>query len=239
MRNAIVNGTIIAWDGVSHHVIPRGTLVYRDDVIEFVGEHYDGPVDETIDATGRLVIPGLVNSHLHVTDTLYTKGYLEETQAPAGSAVAPNYHSLYTVLPDVRHASDGDAQIAAAQCAFAELAMTGSTTVVELGYDFEIGGEGDIAITERVADVAGASGLRCYSGPRYRSYFYRGDGQGKTFYHDYGSRADARLEKCVEFCVSWNGRYGDRLRTMLAPGQIDTCSPALTPRNQTQFADQS
>lgn len=236
MRKVISNGTVIAWNGANHHVIESGKVVFKDDRIEFVGEVYDGPADETIDATGRLVIPGLVNSHLHVTDTLFTKGFLEETQAPAGTGVAPNYHALYTVLPEVRRATDSDAQVAAAQCAFAELARTGSTTVVELGYDFEIGGGGDIAITERVADVAGASGLRCYSGPRYRSYYYGGDGQGATFYRDYDAKAQSRFEHCVDFCVQWNGRYGDRLRTMLAPGQVDTCSPEML-RETRRLAD--
>ena len=107
--------------------LTSGKVVFKDDRIEFVGEVYDGPADETIDATGRLVaIPGLVNSHLHVTDTLFTKGFLEETQAPAGTGVAPNYYALYTVLPEVRRATDSDAQVAAAQCAFAELARTGA-----------------------------------------------------------------------------------------------------------------
>ncbi len=236
MRTAVVNGTVIAWDGTKHHTIVDGTVIIRDQHIEYVGQDFGTPVDQTIDATGRLVIPGLVNSHLHVTDTPFTKGYLEETQAPVGTTVAPNYHSLYTVLPEVRRAADPDAQVAAARCAFAELAKSGSTTIVELGYDFEIGGDGDISITERVAQVAGASGLRCYSGPRYRSYSYGGDGEGGTFYRDYGAKAGKRFEDCVEFCVTWNGRYDDRLRTMLAPGQIDTCSPEML-RGTRQMAD--
>lgn len=237
MRTAIENGTVVAWNGVNHHVVDGGTVVFNDDMIEFVGVGYHGPVERTVNATGRLVIPGLVNSHLHVTDTPFTKGYLEETQAAAGVAVAPNYHALYTVLPEVRRVTDPDAQLAAARCAFAELAMTGSTTVVELGYDFEIGGDGDIAITERVAEAAGASGLRCYSGPRYRSYYYGGDGLGETFYREYGAKAQQRFESCVEFCVTWAGRYDGRLRTLLAPGQIDTCSPQLL-RETRRIADQ-
>jgi len=238
MKKAIVNGTILAWDGSRHQAIEAGTVVFEDDLITFVGSLYEGePVDEIIDATGRLVIPGFVNSHLHVTDTLFTKGYLEETQAPAGTKVAPNYHTLYTVLPAVRKASDPDAQLAAAHCVFADLARTGSTTVVELGYDFEIGGDGDIAITERVAEAAGASGLRCYSGPRYRSSYYWGDGQGATYYGDYGAKGQARFEACADFCVNWNGRYDDRLRTLLAPGQIDTCSPEML-RETRRLADE-
>jgi cytosine/adenosine deaminase-related metal-dependent hydrolase len=236
MRTAIKNGTVLAWDGAQHAILKDGVVVFDDDVICYVGVDDTTEADRVIDATGRLVIPGLVNAHLHVTDTPFTKGHLEETQSPVGSGLAPNFHTLYTVLPEVRRASDADAQVAAAQCAFAELARSGSTTVVEMGYDFEIGGDGDIAITERVAEIAGASGLRCYSGPRYRSYYYGADGHGGTFYREYGAKAQRRLDDCLDFCVGWNGRYDDRLRTMLAPGQIDTCSPDLL-RETRRLAD--
>ncbi len=227
MVTEIRNGTVIAWDGQQHTVIDPGVVVFDGNEITHVGAAYDGTPDEVIDATGRIVMPGLVNSHLHVTDTPFTQGYLEDIgdKGPAGSAT--NLVSLYKVLPEVRHATDPDAQVAAAECAFAELARTGSTTVVELGYDYEIGGDGDIAATERVADVAGRMGLRCYSGPRYRTRHYGQNSDGGVFYKDYPDKGRTRFEACVAFCKQWNGRYDDRLRTMLAPGQVDTCDAAL------------
>jgi len=222
MRTEIRNGTVIAWIGGRHEILDPGVVVFEGNEIVFVGKDYDGEADTVIDATGRLVIPGLVNSHLHVTDTPFTKGLLEDIGDAGGSLT-----SLYSVLPDVRHATDPDAQVAAAECVFAELARTGSTTVVEMGYDFEIGGDGDIAVTERVAEAAGRSGLRCYSAPRYRTRHYGRNPDGAVFYEDYPDGGRARFEACVEFCQQWNGRFGDRLRTMLAPGQVDTCDAAL------------
>jgi cytosine/adenosine deaminase-related metal-dependent hydrolase len=205
-------------------------------VIEFVGANYDGDADQVIAATGRIVMPGLINSHLHVTDTLYTKGYLEEVGA-SHADVPQNFAALYKVLPAVRNATDPDAQVAAAHCAFAELARTGSTTVIELGYDFEIGGNAEIAITERVAKAAGQSGLRCYSGPRYRTRYYGDDDQGSVFYKDYPRGGRERFEACIEFCGTWNGKFDDRLRTMLAPGQIDTCDSQLL-KDTRRYADE-
>lgn len=172
-------------------------------------------------------MPGLINSHLHVTDTPFTQGFLEDIGDKGPARSATNLVSLYSVLPEVRHATDPDAQIAAAECAFAELARTGSTTVVDLGYDFEIGGNGYIAITERIADVAGRMGLRCYSGPRYRSRHYGLKPDRGVFYEDYPDKGRSRFEACVEFCKQWNGRYEGRLRTMLVPGQVDTCDAGL------------
>ena len=227
MITAIRNGTVLAWRNGRHEVCKNAELVFDGNEIVFVGERYEGAIDEMIDATGRLVIPGLINGHLHVTDTPFTKGYLEDTGSSANTAEAQNFVSLYKILPEVRHATDGEAQVVAAECAFAELARTGSTMVVELGYDFEVGGDGDIVLTEQVADVAGKMGLRCYSGPRYRTKHYGYDGDGSVFYRDYDQRGWPRFEACVDFCERWNGRYDERLWTMLAPGQVDTCDADL------------
>ena len=167
------------------------------------------------DATGRLVIPGLVNAHLHVTDTPCTKGFLEEIGA-SRAGMAQNFAALYRILPAVRAATDPDAQVAAAACAFAELARTGSTTVVELGYDYEIGGSGDIAATERVAETAGASGLRCYSGPRYhrdRHSALRGVGRSLPL----PLSAPGPLENGAEVAVE----RGVHLAALLAGGEHD------------------
>ncbi len=227
MITEIRNGTVIAWNGTEHFVIDPGVVVFSGNEITFVGANFDGYSDSIIDATGRIVMPGLINCHLHVTDTPFTQGYLEDIgdKGPAGSAT--NLVSLYKVLPEVRHATDPNAQVAAAECAFAELARTGSTTVVELGYDYEIGGNGDISATERVAEVAGRLGLRCYSGPRYRTRHYGQNSDGSIFYKDYPNKGRSRFDVCAEFCEQWNGRFDDRLRTMLAPGQVDTCDAEL------------
>jgi len=227
MVTVIENARVISWAGDQFQLLDPGFVAYEGNEITAVGAVYDGEADHRIDATGRLLIPGLVNAHLHVTDTLYTKGYLEEDGSSGSQAVPTHYASLYKILPAVRAVTDADAQVAAAHCAFAELARTGSTTIVELGYDFEIGGNGAIGITERVAEAAGASGLRCYSGPRYRSRYYGADARGGVFYRDYEDAARTRFEDCVDFCRGWNGRFDDRLRTMLAPGQIDTCDARL------------
>ena len=197
-----------------------------------IGPSYDGVVEQTIDATDRLIIPGFINSHLHLTDTPFTKGHQED----AGSG-GQSYTALYKMLPGVRKASDPDAQYAAARCAVAELALSGSTTIVELGYDFEIGGGGNIELIEKIATIVGESGLRCYSGPRYRTRFYGADSKGGVFYQDYPNGARERFEACIEFCRQWDGKFDGRLRTMLAPGQIDTCDPQLL-KDTRRYADE-
>ncbi|MFC7439618.1 amidohydrolase [Laceyella putida] len=47
----------------------NGCIIVNDDTIEYIGEHHDAFVqacDEQIDWTGKWVMPGLVNSHVHI-----------------------------------------------------------------------------------------------------------------------------------------------------------------------------
>ena len=230
MKTWIENGVVIAWIDGQHQVLNDAVVVIENDRILRVGpangEMPDAD-DLRIDARGRIVMPGFVNTHLHVTDTLFTKGYLEETSNLSNAAKETNYGTLYKILPAVRHAIDPEAQVIAAECAFAELARTGSTTVVELGYDYEVGGDGDIAITEAVASAGIAIGLRCYSAPRFRAMHYGHAPGGKVWYEAYPDHGRKRFRDCVDFCVGWDGKFDGRLHTMLAPGQIDTCNPAM------------
>lgn len=230
MKTWIENGVIIAWIDGQHRVLEGAVVVFEKDLIVHVGPANGlapGPDDIKINANGRIVMPGLVNTHLHVTDTMFTKGYLEESSNISREAKETNYGTLYKMLPAVRHAIDPESQVIAAECAFGELARTGSTTVVELGYDYEVGGDGDIAITERVAETAIQVGLRCYSAPRFRAMHYGHAPGGKVWYEAYRDNGRKRFRDCVDFCACWDGKFDGRLRTMLAPGQIDTCDPAM------------
>jgi 5-methylthioadenosine/S-adenosylhomocysteine deaminase len=46
-------------------------VVFEDDKIIFVGHDYDGLYDNLIDATGKVVMPGLINCHTHLGMSLF------------------------------------------------------------------------------------------------------------------------------------------------------------------------
>jgi len=46
-----------------------GELLYRGDRIEAVGQNLNATADETVDATDKIVMPGLVNAHMHAWQT--------------------------------------------------------------------------------------------------------------------------------------------------------------------------
>ena len=46
-----------------------GELLYRGNTIEAAGRNLNAAADETIDATDKIVMPGLVNAHMHTWET--------------------------------------------------------------------------------------------------------------------------------------------------------------------------
>src|SRR5580698_9684585 len=106
MRTAINGGWIIGHHGGRHALIRDGVVVYEGNKVIHVGKDFDGQVDKTIDAKGKLVAPGFIDTHVHsghrashrlITDTgrpmYFGQPFLEISVAKAGTRVGgdPRY----------------------------------------------------------------------------------------------------------------------------------------------------
>ncbi len=60
-RTAIHAGHIIAHDGRGHRHLRDGVVVIEGGRILHVGPRFDGAVDETVNASDRVVTPGLIS----------------------------------------------------------------------------------------------------------------------------------------------------------------------------------
>ena len=65
MRTKLQGGIVVGFEGGSHRLIRDGVVVWEDDRLVFVGKEYLQPVDRTLTATDRLIIPGLIDLHWH------------------------------------------------------------------------------------------------------------------------------------------------------------------------------
>ena len=65
MKTLIRGGYVVGFNGKNHEVLKDGVVVFENDTISFVGFSYPGPVDKTIDAKKKLIIPGFVNTHIY------------------------------------------------------------------------------------------------------------------------------------------------------------------------------
>ncbi|OGP62855.1 MAG: hypothetical protein A2170_07245 [Deltaproteobacteria bacterium RBG_13_53_10] len=70
MKTLIKGGYIVGFNGKGHEVLKDGVVVMEDDTISFVGFSYDVPVEKTLDARGKLVMPGFVNTHIHASSNV-------------------------------------------------------------------------------------------------------------------------------------------------------------------------
>lgn len=107
--------------------IEGGAMYIRDGWIESIGPVDDIPstVDETVDLSGHLVLPGLVNSHHHLYQTL--------TRAFPGAQDSSLFEWLKTLYP-VWARMTPDHVRTATRLGLVELARTGATTVFDHQY---------------------------------------------------------------------------------------------------------
>jgi len=101
--------------------IKDGALFVRDNVIEAVGHTTDLPdtADQVLDLTGHLVLPGLVNTHHHMYQSL--------TRAVPGAQNAELFNWLRILYP-IWSRLTPEAITVSAKLAAAELILSGCTT---------------------------------------------------------------------------------------------------------------
>jgi len=101
--------------------IPGGGMFIRGNVIESVGptDELPGEADKVIDASGMLIMPGLINIHHHLYQTL--------TRALPGAQNAKLFDWLVRLYPVWGELTD-EAVYVSTRLGLAELALTGCTT---------------------------------------------------------------------------------------------------------------
>src|SRR6476619_4498336 len=175
-----IEATWIGGYARGHHTLLRDAeLVFEGSRIAHVGKGFEGHVDRVIDAKGKLVSPGFIDTHVHsghrashrlITDTgrplYYGQPFLEISVPKEGKIVKG----------DPRYLKHGDAGSAAAfelNAAFtvAELIRNGVTTFVEYGSQLSV----QDALLAEVARL----GSRAYLAPGYDCGRWVADDEGR------------------------------------------------------------
>lgn len=210
-RTRIDAGHIIAYQDGGHRYLKDGVVVVEGQEIVHVGPTYNGPADETIDATGMLLTPGLISTHAHLAGSPLDKSFIEDRGR------RQFYNSgLFEFLPVRGAAQDDDASRACVDYSMAELMHGGATTVMEIG-----------PLPEYTAQKAIEAGLRLYMGPGYRSgRWYTPD--GKQVLYEWDEEAGRQgLQRAISFIKEYDGAGDGLVKGFLSPVQVDTCTEAL------------
>jgi 8-oxoguanine deaminase len=135
MRTLIRDARLVATMDDARRRIPGGYVVVDGDTIAEVGAGDPPPsvhAGRTIDARGKVVLPGLVNTHHHLPQTL-TRNVPRVQEAPL--------FTWLTELYEVWRGTTADAVDAAARVGLGELLLTGCTTTTDHLYLFPRGEE--------------------------------------------------------------------------------------------------
>jgi cytosine/adenosine deaminase-related metal-dependent hydrolase len=224
MATIIEGGTVIAYTGDGHAVLPAGQVVYAGNEITFVGYGYVGPVDRRIDARGKLVIPGLINHHM---------AFGVHMQMFRLDAARPNFFNSgigLGVQPPGAYVGGGpepEDWRASAAYAMGTALRTGSTTFVMVPNFGRHPYRGRVGTDEELVAVAADSGMRGYLALPYVSGGVRGRPDGTIGWESDEAAGWEGLEQGVEFARNFDGAAEGRIRTFLFPYLADSCSPEL------------
>src|SRR5688572_30479613 len=189
MSLLIRRGSIVTMN--DHFEVFEGDVSIKNGRIAAIGASLDGPHDRTLDAAGGYVLPGLVQTHIHLCQTLF-RGYADDL---------PLMEWLRARVWPMEAAHTGPTLRAASRLAALELLTSGTTTVLtmETVHDTD-------AVFEAVADT----GLRATIG---KCMMDSSPGAPRRLQES----TRASLDESVAILKQWHGAGNGRLRAAFAP----------------------
>jgi cytosine/adenosine deaminase-related metal-dependent hydrolase len=200
------NATLVVTMDATRREIPGGGLFARDGIIEAVGPDATLPTtaDTILDLSGQILLPGLVNGHHHLDQTL-TRNVPAAQNAGLFDWLRVHYRIWARRTPE--------ASRTATLVGLAELALSGCTTVFDHAYLFRNG----CRIDDQIA-AASEIGIRFMAS---RGSMSLGQSQGGLPPDDCVEREDDILADCERVIARHHDPSpGSMLQIVLAP-----CSP--------------
>ena len=216
MKTLIQGGFVVGFNGAEHEIFNDGVVVFEGNRIEFAGKEYAHPVDKKIDAKGCLVSPGFIDTHFH--SGINASDYILNDSTKT-DFFAANYLAHGGPTREGAHAAHLKDVDVGQRFSLIHVLKSGVTTT------FEIGGPG--GEPERYVDMVDQVGIRCATGPSYKNVSFFHDRQGRLEYDWDDERGSTGLKTAADFAKKYNGACNGRMTTMLFPGHVDSCTPAL------------
>ncbi len=187
----------------AREVLPRADVLIRDGRILQVGGRLRAGkgARQVIDASGSIVLPGLIHGHLHACQTLF-RGHADGLEF---------LDWLKERIWPFEAAHDEKSMRASADLTFAELIKSGATAALDMGTAHH---------TDVIFESARDCGFRLMSGKAMMDF-------GDALPRRLRDTTRASVDESVSLCRAWNGAADDRLRYAFAPRFVLSCTDAL------------
>jgi len=195
----IKNGTIVTMD--AENSIVRGDLLIRDGRIAAGGEQSGNKAEEVIDATGCAVLPGFVQTHIHLCQTLF-RGAADDLSL---------IDWLKKRIWPMEAAHTRESIRASARLGIAELIKGGTTCALTME---------TVRHTEEVLRVVEETGFRATVG---KCMMDKGDDLPSELHE----QTRASIDESLKLIDEWHGKGDGRIRCCFAPRFAVSCTREL------------
>jgi 5-methylthioadenosine/S-adenosylhomocysteine deaminase len=195
----IRSATIVAMNDARQ--ILHGSVGVRDGRIVSVGDEPEGRWDRVIDAAGAYLLPGFIQTHVHLCQTLF-RGYADDM---------PLLEWLKKRVWPLEAAHTPSTLAASTRLAAAELLLTGTTTVLTME---------TVHDTDVVFETLAGTGMRAVVG---KCMMDADDEVPKRL----REKTSASVDESLALKKRWDGAANGRLQAAFAPRFAVSCSREL------------
>lgn len=195
----IKNGVIVTMNPARD--ILKGDILIKDDRLAAVGQAPDEKADHVIDANGMLIIPGLIQTHIHLCQVLF-RGLADDLEL---------LDWLKTRIWPLEAAHDEESLYYSALLGCAELLRGGTTSIIDMG---------TVHHTDAILEAVSKTGIRYLGGKCLMD-------SGPEVPGGLKETPEAALRASIDLIRRWEGAEQGRIRWALCPRFVLSCSQSL------------
>jgi len=195
----ITGGTIVTMNNTKE--IFKGDIFIKGDRIDEISPVVARSADIEIDARGKIVIPGLIQTHIHLTQTLF-RGMADDLEL---------LDWLRKRIWPLEGNHTYETNYVSAKLGLAELIKGGTTSIIDME---------TVNYTEATLDAIEESGYRAIVGKCMMDY---GMDVPKTLMED----TEQSIKESLKLLKKWHKRGNGRIQYAFAPRFVVSCSQEL------------
>jgi 5-methylthioadenosine/S-adenosylhomocysteine deaminase len=181
--------------------IIRGDIRIRNNRIEQVGPGLQEPADRIIEAGGKVLLPGFVQTHIHLCQTLF-RGRADDLEL---------IDWLRQRIWPLEAAHNEESVFYSAMLGIGELIRSGTTTILDME---------TVHHTDFAFQAIEAGGIRAFSGKVMMDY-------GVEVPVPLQENTKHSLDESVRLLERWNGAAGGRISYAFCPRFVVSCTEEL------------
>ncbi|MTI68530.1 MAG: 5'-deoxyadenosine deaminase [Firmicutes bacterium] len=198
----IKNGTIVTMN--KEREIFKGDVLVEGNKIKKVSKDIEVEADQIIDASEKVIIPGLIQTHIHLTQALY-RGQADDLEL---------LDWLKKKVWPLEGSHQAESNYISAKLGIAEMIKGGTTSIIDME---------TVHHTDAAIEAIYESGFRAVTGKCMMDY---GDDVPETLMEN----TDDSIKESVKLLKKWHGKGNGRIQYAFAPRFVISCSDDLLKR---------